>query len=95
MKTLIAAASVLALSTGAAFAQSSLQSERSMGMMTEGEGAATYSEVYSPSEGTAYEFHGDGMSPAPGFYPQNATEAQDWTPNMGAGTTRSSNANSG
>jgi hypothetical protein len=49
----------------------------------------------SPSDGGNYQIQPDGGSTAPGFYPQNALEAQDWTTNMGAGASRTSNANSG
>ncbi|MFC3693630.1 hypothetical protein ACFOWB_15520 [Chenggangzhangella methanolivorans] len=97
MRTLIAAAGVLALSTGAAFAQSAvIQEQGAYGYAPDGETVASYDEVYSPSQGTNYEFHDDGyVTPAPGFSGQNTSEALDSTPNMGAGTSRSSNANSG
>jgi len=92
MKTMIAAAGVLALTTGAALAQPTMMRD---GADMQTEGVTTYQEVYSPSESTNYQFHGGGTSTAPGFYPQNDTQARDWTPNMGAGTTKSSNANAG
>ena len=49
----------------------------------------------SPSEGTSYQFQPGGWSTAPGFYAQNETEAMERTPNLGAGTSRSSSANNG
>lgn len=94
MKTVIAAAGALALSTGAAFAQSAMIQENGVEAYAP-DGAMTYEEVYSPSDGTNYQFQPGGGSTAPGFYPQNGSEAQDWTTNMGAGTSRTSNANSG
>lgn len=95
MKTLIAAAGALALSTGAAFAQSAVVQEDGVEAYGPDGVTMSYEEVYSPSDGTNYQFQPGGGSTAPGFYPQNATEAQDWTTNMGAGTSRTSNANSG
>lgn len=91
MRIFIAAAGVAALTATAAVAEPSYVYDKSYAP------AGAETEVfYSPSAGTSYEFHDDGYgAPAPGFSGQNTSQALDRTPNMGAGTSRSSNANSG
>lgn len=91
MKSLIAAASVLALSASAAFAQPlSAQMDRGY------EAPQSSSEPLFGERSAHTNYQAvDAGSVAPGFAPQNDTWANDATPNLGAGTSRTSNANNG
>jgi hypothetical protein len=95
MKSLIIAAGVLALSGAAAIAQP-LAAQVDDGYAAAPVGVETYGK---PAFGerslpTSYQAI-DAGSVAPGFGAQNDTQAKDVTPNMGAGTSQSSNANNG
>lgn len=95
MTAFIIAAGALALSTTATLAQP-LAAQVDDGYAAAPMSAETYGE---PAFGerslpTSYQAI-DAGSVAPGFGAQNDTQAKDATPNMGAGTSQSSNANNG
>jgi hypothetical protein len=91
MKSLIAAAGVLALSASAAFAQP-LSAQMDDGYATpQAYGEPAFGERSLPTDYQAV----DAGSVAPGFSPQNDDFASDVTPNLGAGVSRTSDANQG
>ncbi|MGA0533341.1 hypothetical protein [Hansschlegelia sp. KR7-227] len=102
MKTLIAVAGALALTASVAQAETMYRTTEPAPVRMDAMGAAAPSSAgyspsasyyESPSAGTAHPALGE--SPAAGFEYQNSTEARDRTPNIGAGTSRSSDANNG